>query len=174
MPYLRKQIVNASHLDTPTGPPWIVLWETSARSDDRWNEMRAPTEAGARESVAHFLKLGFVVHAIKDPSGKIAMDAQSIKERFARNNGASPAVPERRRTEPEYVARAMMRNFDENRRPIAGLMIVPAVLQTRLSPLALDATEFDRGLSFAADRGWLTVGDGVLTLTQDGCVAASG
>jgi hypothetical protein len=27
-------------------------------------------------------------------------------------------------------------------------------------------------MSFGADRGWLTIGDGVLTLTREGCAVA--
>lgn len=173
-PYLRKQVVNAGHLEAASGPPWTVLWETKKRDDDHWNAVRTPSEASALECAAHFLKLGFVVHAIKNPLGNVVMDALSIKLRHASNKGAVPDASERRRTEPEYVARAMLRNFVEDRRPIPGLMIAPGILQTRLSPLSLNVKEFGHGLSFAADRGWLTIGEGMLTLTSEGCVVALG
>lgn len=173
-PYLRKSVVSADHLIQTFRPPWIVLWDTTERSDGHWSVVRVPTEASAIESAAHFLKLGFVVHAIKDPSGVVAMDAQAITARFSRNKSPTPAYPERRRTEPEYVALTILRNFAEDRQPIPGLMVTPGLLQTQLSALALNATEFDRAVSFAADRGWLVVGDGILTLTREGCVAALG
>jgi hypothetical protein len=171
-PYLRKQVVNADHFEAASGPPWTVHWETEARGDNHWNTVRTQTEAGALDCAAHFLKLGFVVHAIKDPFGTIVMDASSIKARYAPNTGAARGLPERRRTEPEYVARAMLRNFAEDRQPIPDLMVAAAALQTRLSALSLTAMEFDHGLSFAVGRGWLTVGEGLLTLTREGCVVA--
>ena len=151
---------------------WTVLWETAARVDGQWSVVRTQTEASAFESAAHFLKLGFAVHAIKDPAGRIAMDAASIGARFGQNNALSPHRPERRRSEPEYGALAILRNFADDRRPIPGLMIAPAALQARLSALALTPAEFDHGMSFAADRGWLTIGDGFLTLTREGCLVA--
>jgi hypothetical protein len=170
--YSRKSVVSGDHLNSSSGPPWIVLWETSARSDDQWSVVRTPTEASALESAAHFLKLGFVVHAIKDPAGKVVMDASSIEARFAQRNAGAPAIPERRRSEPEYAALAIVRNFAEDRSPIPGLMVALTVLHSRLSALALTATEFERAMSFGADRGWLTIGDGVLTLTREGCAVA--
>jgi len=173
-PYLRKSVVSADHLNPGTRPPWIVLWETTERSDGHWSTVRSPTEANAVECASHFLKLGFVVHAIKDPTGAVVMDAESIAARFSPNKSSTPAYPERRRSEPEYVALTIVRNFAEDRQPIPGLMIDPAMLQTRLSPLALNTAEFDRAVSFAADRGWVTVGDGILTLTREGCVVALG
>src|SRR6185312_9507495 len=142
-PYLRKQVVNADHLEAASGPLWTVLWETKVRDDDHWNVVRAPSETTALERAAHFLKLGFVVHAIKDPRGNVVMDGPSIESRHAPNKAAAPIAPERRRTEPEFVARAMLRNFIEDGRPIPGLMVAHGILQTRLSPLSLNATEFD-------------------------------
>lgn len=173
-PYLRKSVVSGDHLNASSGPSWVVLWETTVRADGHWSAVRTPNEATAVESAAHFLKLGFAVHAIKDPSGTVVMDAQSITARCAPNKSSTPAHPERRRSEPEYVALTMLRNFAEDRQPIPGLMVGLTQLQTQLSALALSATEFDRALSFAADRGWLIVGDGVLTLTREGCAAAVG
>jgi hypothetical protein len=170
--YSRKSFVSGDHLNSGGGLSWTVLWETTARPDGQWSAVRTQTEASALESAAHFLKLGFVVHAIKDPAGRIAMDAESIEARFAQSNAASPHRPERRRSEPEYAALAILRNFAEDRRPIPGLMVAPAALQARLSALAFNAVEFDRAMSFAADRGWLTISDGFLTLTREGCVVA--
>jgi len=174
MAYSRKSVVSADHLNPGTRPPWIVLWETTERSDGRWNAVRNPSEANAIECAAHFLKLGFVVHAIKDPSGAVVMDAQSIAARFAPNQPSTPVHPERRRSEPEYVALTLLRNFADDRQPIPGLMIALTLLQARLSSLALNPPEFDRGMSFAVDRRWLTVGDGIATLTREGCLVALG
>jgi len=170
--YSRKSFVSGDHLVSASSMSWTVLWDTAPRPDGQWSAVRTQTEASAFESAAHFLRLGFVVHAIKDPAGRIAMNAESIAARFAQSNAASPYRPERRRSEPEYAALAILRNFAEDRSPIPGLMVAPAALQARLSALAFTAAEFERGMSFAADRGWLTIGDGFLTLTSEGCVVA--
>jgi hypothetical protein len=170
--YLRKSFVSGDHLEPASGMSWSVLWETAARPDGQWSVARTQTEASAFESAAHFLKLGFVVHAIKDPAGRIAMNAESIEARFAQNNAVSTHRPERRRSEPEYAALAILRNFADDRRPIPGLMIASAAVQARVSALALSPAEFERGMSFAADRGWLTIGHGFLTLTREGCLVA--
>jgi hypothetical protein len=170
--YARKSFVSGDHLNSTSGMSWTVLWDTAARPDGQWSTVRTQTEASAFESAAHFLRLGFVVHAIKDPVGRITMNAESIEARFAQSNAASPHRPERRRSEPEYAALAILRNFAGDRPPIPGLMVSPATLQARLSALAFTATEFDRAMSFAADSGWLTVSEGFLTLTSEGCVVA--
>jgi hypothetical protein len=170
--YSRKSFVSADHLYSASSMSWTVLWDTVARSDSQWSAVRAQTEASALESAAHFLRLGFVVHAIKDPAGRIAMNAESIEARFAQNNAMSSYRPERRRSESEYLAHAILRNFAEDRPPVPGLMITPAALQARLSALALTSAESDRAMSFAADCGWLIIGDGFLTLSPEGCVVA--
>ena len=172
--YLRKSIVSGDHINPGTPAPWIVLWDTTERPDGHWSVARTQSQANATECAAHFLKLGFVVHAIKDPSGAVIMDALSIAARFAPNKVSTPAYPERRRSEPEYVALSILRHFAEDRQPIPGLMIALALVQARLSPLALNTTEVERAVSFAANRGWLTIADGVLTLTGEGCAAALG
>lgn len=172
--YSRKSVVSGDHINPEIGPPWIVLWETTERSDGHWSAMRTQSEATAIECAAHFVKLGFVVHAIKAPSGADVMDAKSIAARFAQNGSSNAAYPERRRTEPEYVALTILRNFADDRQLIPGLMIALASVQARLSPLALNTTEFERGMSFAADRGWLAISDGILTLTREGCLAGLG
>jgi len=121
--YSRKSFVSGDHLVSASSMSWTVLWDTAPRPDGQWSAVRTQTEASAFESAAHFLRLGFVVHAIKDPAGRIAMNAESIAARFAQSNAASPYRPERRRSEPEYAALAILRNFAEDRSPIPGLMV---------------------------------------------------
>jgi hypothetical protein len=75
--YSRKSFVIGDHLNSASGMSWTILWDTTTRSDGEWSAVRVQTEASAFESAAHFLKLGFVVHAIKDPAGKIAMNAEA-------------------------------------------------------------------------------------------------
>lgn len=81
--YHRKMIVNADHLHSESGPPWTVLWNTKAHADGEWNTARVQGEGGALERAAHFLKLGFFVHAIKDSAGIVVMDAEAVATRFA-------------------------------------------------------------------------------------------
>src|SRR6185437_6771283 len=97
----RKMIVRGDHLEAPeTGPPWIVLWDTAARADDDWSTVRTQSESSALERAAHFVKLGFIVHAIKDPTGAVVMNAAEIAARF----GAVEAPKPRRM--PETVAQS--------------------------------------------------------------------
>jgi len=75
------------------GGGWTVLWDTQARVlDDRWSTATAQTEAGALERAAHFMKLGFSVHAIRDPNGATFMDAAEIADRFRAR--AAPEPPD--------------------------------------------------------------------------------
>jgi hypothetical protein len=79
----RQIIVNGNHINVDSGPPWAVLWNTAMRPDGQWSTVRTQTEAAAVERATHFVKLGFVVYAIKDPSGMVVMDANAIMSRFA-------------------------------------------------------------------------------------------
>ena len=64
---------------------WIILWETRVRADlGRWSVAIEQSEADALKRAERFLKLGFVVHAIKDPSGSVFMDEQQIAERLGK------------------------------------------------------------------------------------------
>jgi len=94
--HTRKMFVSGDHLNPDTGPPWSVLWDTTARSDGHWSIARTPSETSALERAAHFLELGFVVHAIKDPAGSIVMDRQSLASRFAADHERPSSVPPRR------------------------------------------------------------------------------
>jgi hypothetical protein len=174
--HYRKMVVHGDHLTAAdTGPPWIVLWETTARADGQWSTVRSPTQAEAFERAAHFVKLGFVVHAIKDPTGLVVMDAESIVGRFAPAKESPPRTPPGDRTAPsvEEAARDMLRGFFEDDQAMPGRMLESATLHARLSLHALSMSEFDRAVSFAEAQGWLNVGDGILTLTQEGFAAAT-
>ncbi len=65
------------------GTGWVVLWEVRRSADeDRWSAAAAGSEQEALERAQHFLRLGFFVHAIKDPLGAVVMDEQAIAGRF--------------------------------------------------------------------------------------------
>jgi hypothetical protein len=169
--YYRKMVVHGDHLiATDTGPPWTVLWDTSARSEGEWSTVRTQTEAAALERAAHFVKLGFIVHAIRDPSGSVVMDAASIAGRFGPASEAPPRLPPDARIAPsaEQSAHDILRGFVEGHQAMPGRMLAAATLHTRLLPQAVSTGEFDRAVSFAKDHGWLSVADGILTLTQAG------
>jgi hypothetical protein len=62
---------------------WAIWWDTERRTEvARWNVASAQTEAGALDRAQHFLRLGCVVHAIRDPDGAIYMDEAQISTRF--------------------------------------------------------------------------------------------
>jgi hypothetical protein len=54
---------------------------------ERWSQATETTQEGALERAERFLKLGFVVYAIRDPKGDIFMDEARLTERF----GGSPS-----------------------------------------------------------------------------------
>jgi len=174
-PHIRKMIVSGDHLNSNPGPPWTVLWETTVRSDGHWSIARTNSEAAALECATHFLKLGFVVHAIKDPTGSVVMDGQSIASRFGgAYHGAQPVVaPRRSMASAEHAAANILHGFADGREAVPGLMVSAATLHARLSALALSPVEFYRAIDFAADRGWLLVKDDILSLTQAGYAIAS-
>jgi len=171
--HYRKMVVHSDHLEAAdTGPPWIVLWDTVARADGQWSTVRARTEAGALERAAHFVKLGFVVHEIKDPSGAVVMNAGAIAERFAAKEPArSSRESERPAPTAEQSAREILRGFVEEHRAVPGRMLATSALHALLQ--GVGPTEFKLAVSFAKDHGWLSVGDGTLTLTHAGFTVAS-
>lgn len=68
---------------------WTIWWDTQRRpGTGRWNTAAAPTEAGAVERALHFLKLGFFVHAIRNPDGSVFMDEAQINA-----HGGTPIGP---------------------------------------------------------------------------------
>ena len=62
---------------------WDIWWDTERRTEvARWNVASAQTEAGALDRAQHFLRLGCIVHAIRNPDGAIYMDEAQISARF--------------------------------------------------------------------------------------------
>lgn len=172
--HYRKMIVHGDHLEAAdSGSPWTVLWDTVVRADGRWSTVRAQTEAAALERAAHFVKLGFVVHAIKNPSGAVVMDARAIDARFAPQDAPSRAGSDRPVPSAEQSARDILRGFVDDHQAMPGRMLAAATLHALLSPHGVSQAEFARAVSYAKDHGWLSVGDGILTLTQAGYAAAT-
>lgn len=172
--HYRKMVVHGDHLEAPeSGPPWIVLWDTTARPEGQWSTVRTQSEAAALERAGHFVKLGFIVHAIKDPSGQVVMDAAAIAGRFAPTpNVAERAVPGAAAPSVEHSARDILRGFVEDWQATPGRMLAAPTVFALLSPQGVSPAEFDRAVSYAKDHGWLGVADGTLTLTQAGYAAA--
>jgi hypothetical protein len=62
---------------------WVILWDMRQLSPgDRWSVANEGTEEAAIERARHMIRLGFIVHAIKDPTGSVFMDQQQIAARF--------------------------------------------------------------------------------------------
>jgi hypothetical protein len=172
--HLRKMVVTGDHLVAPDGgPPWTVLWDTAAKADGNWSIVRTPNEATALERAAHFVKLGFVVHVIRDPSGAIVLNAREIARRFGpaedKAPGGSPAAS---LPTAEESAHEILRGFVEKHHATPGRMLAATTLQAFLAPSGVTRIEFERAVNFAKDHGWLSVADGILTLTQAGYAAA--
>ena len=64
---------------------WTIWWDLRRRSGTA-GRIRAieETEAEALQRAQRFLKLGFVVYEIRDPSGAMFMDEAQIRQRFER------------------------------------------------------------------------------------------
>jgi hypothetical protein len=172
--HYRKMVVHGDHLETPEGPPWTVLWETKTPSDDRWSMARADTEHAAMERAAHFLRLGFVVHAIRDPAGELFMDQAQIAQRFGASD-EKPRARARERSGPtaEQAARQLLRGAIEEFQAVPGRSVSLSVLRALSSTAGISAAEFERALSLARAQGWIAAAEAeILTLTQDGYDAA--
>jgi hypothetical protein len=64
---------------------WTISWDMHRHPGaSRSSTAREQTEAAALERAERFLKLGFVVYDIKNPSGVIVMDEAQIAARFGR------------------------------------------------------------------------------------------
>lgn len=71
---------------------WTIWWDTERRPGvERWNSATALTEAGALDRAQHFVKLGCVVYAIRNPDGAVYMDEAQIRARFSQK--PKPAAP---------------------------------------------------------------------------------
>lgn len=72
---------------------WTVSWDT-ARHADTFNTSCHKSEEEAIASARRFLRLGFVVYSIRDPSGIEKMDEPAINQQLA------PALPPK--TSPRF------------------------------------------------------------------------
>ncbi len=173
--HYRKMLVHGDHLEaSDSGPPWIVLWDTTPRPDGNWSTVRAHTEASALERAAHFVKLGFVVHAIKDPSGAIVMNAGEIVARFGVNEERSRRrAPDGAAPTPEKSAHDILRGFVEDFRATPGRMLAESAVRALLAPHGVGPSQFSAAVIYAEQHGWLRAADGTLTLTQAGYAAAT-
>jgi hypothetical protein len=85
-----------------TDEVWTIWWDTQKRTE-RWSRAVAQTEAGALDRTQHFIKLGFFVYAIRDPSGALYLGEEDIATRFA---GVRPVTQKEARqpsTEPGFT-----------------------------------------------------------------------
>jgi hypothetical protein len=63
---------------------WTIWWDMHRRaSSEGWSRAMESSEEDALQRTKRFLKLGFVVYAIKDPNGATFMDEAQIADHFA-------------------------------------------------------------------------------------------
>jgi hypothetical protein len=179
MPRQRKMMVSGDHIGPfDKGPPWCVLWDTTARTEGEWSIADAQSEATALERAAHFLRLGFAVHAIKDPSGIVIMDASAIVDRLAPTAGEPvPPAPQRpsgtpERPSAEQSGRQLLRKFVDAYKAMPGRMLAAVSLGALLLEQGMRPPEFERAVRYAKSHDWLIVADGTLTLTPVGYAIA--
>src|SRR6185437_1127335 len=120
-------------------------------ANGEWSAAKAGSEQAALERAAHFVKLGFVVHAIKDPTGAVFMDQSTIAGRFA----ASEERPRRRAASRASAAEAPAGIDDTARRVLRGLIedlggkpgraVSTPVLLALLATQGIDRAGFDQG-----------------------------
>ena len=64
---------------------WTIWWDMRRRAGtEGWSRATEPTEDEALLRTERFLKLGFIVYAIRDPRGAIFMDEAQIAEHFGK------------------------------------------------------------------------------------------
>ena len=179
MPRHRKMMVSGDHIGPlDKGPPWCVLWDTTARTEGGWSTADAQSEATALERAAHFLRLGFAVHAIKDPSGIVVMDASAIVDRL-HPTADEPAPPAHEwpsgtpgRPSAEQSGRQLLRGFVDGYKATPGRMLAAVSLGALLLEQGMRPPEFARAVRYAKSHDWLIVADGTLTLTPVGYTIA--
>jgi hypothetical protein len=72
---------------------YTIWWDMHRRSgSEGWSRAVETSEEEAVLRAERFLKLGFVVYAIKDPKGAVVMDEAQITEHFA---ARAPLAPRR-------------------------------------------------------------------------------
>jgi len=173
-PY-RKMIVHGDHLEPPdAGPPWTVLWETKTPPDGRWSSVRVVTEQAALERAAHFVKLGFVVHAITNPAGAVVFDGQQITDRFgATPQRSSPAAKETAASTAEHAARRLLRDCVGEFEATPGRVLNVALVRAASLSDGMGQAEFDGAVAYAGAHGWLVEATGTVTLTLAGYAVAT-
>src|SRR5579859_1873892 len=170
----RKIMVSGDHLEPfYKGPPWAVLWDTRSRPEGEWSTAGAPSEATALERAAHFLKLGFAVHAIRDPSGAVVMDATAIVDRLTPAAMTEPRSPSPEPSSVEQSGRQLLRGFLEGYGARPGRMLAATSLRALLGDQGMRPAEFERAITYAMRHDWLIIADGTLTLTQLGSDVAA-
>ena len=173
--HYRKMIVHGDHLEaSESGPPWTVLWDTAPRQDEAWSTVRTQSEASALERAAHFVKLGFVVHAIKDPSGAVAMNAAEIRTRCGAPREPRPSrAPDGTAPSAEKSAHDILRGFVEDFQAMPGRMLTASAVHALLAPQGVSPAEFTAAVTYAEEHGWLRAATDTLTLTQAGYAVAT-
>ena len=67
---------------------WTIWWDMHRHpGTEGWSRAMEKTEEEALQRAERFLKLGFVVYAIRRPTGEVFMDEGQIAQRFRK---ASP------------------------------------------------------------------------------------
>ena len=62
---------------------WTILWDMRRHPDkEGWSRAVESNEGEALQRAERFLKLGFVVHKIRDPNGLVVYDEATIRTRF--------------------------------------------------------------------------------------------
>ncbi len=63
---------------------WTIWWDMHRRSgSEGWSRATESNEEEAVQRAERFVKLGFVVYAIKDPKGEVFMDEAQITAHIA-------------------------------------------------------------------------------------------
>lgn len=72
---------------------WTIWWDIHRRSSGGgWSRAVESNEEDALLRAERFLKLGFVVYAINDPTGAVFMDETQISEHFAARASAAAGL----------------------------------------------------------------------------------
>lgn len=68
---------------TEARPTWTIWWDMHRRPESTgWSRAMESSEEEALYRAKRFLKLGFVVYAIRDPGGVVFMDEGQIIQHF--------------------------------------------------------------------------------------------
>jgi hypothetical protein len=68
------------------GALYTIWWDLHRHTgSEGWNRAVESSEDEALQRAERFLRLGFIVYAIKDPKGAVVMDEAQITERFVRS-----------------------------------------------------------------------------------------